>query len=87
EVGDLEDAYRHLAVAEASAARWEGAAWPAAVLAARAHVALAEGQIDDAMDLSDRAANLFRLAGHHREAERCSRIGSGSELHSAGRHG
>ena len=43
-VDDLAGARRHLAVAEASAARWDGSAWDAAVLEARAHLARAEGR-------------------------------------------
>lgn len=71
-VGDLQGAHRHLAVAESSAARWEGSAWQAAALEARAHVTHAEGRTSDAVVLSGRAADLFRLAGHQREADRCA---------------
>ena len=38
DAGDLTAAQRHLAVAEASARRWEGSAWEAGVREARAHL-------------------------------------------------
>lgn len=41
---DLAGARRHLALAEKSAARWDGRAWDAAVLETRAHLARAEGR-------------------------------------------
>jgi DNA-binding SARP family transcriptional activator/tetratricopeptide (TPR) repeat protein len=69
--GDIDDARRHLAIAEASAARWEGSAWQAAVCEARAHIARAEGHGDEFAALSARAAQLFHAAGHHRDAVRC----------------
>jgi DNA-binding SARP family transcriptional activator/tetratricopeptide (TPR) repeat protein len=71
DVGDIVDARRHLAVAESSAALWEGSAWEAAVCEARAHVARAEGRMDEFAALLARAAQLFHAAGHHRDAVRC----------------
>jgi tetratricopeptide (TPR) repeat protein len=71
DVGDLDGASRHLAVAEGSAARWEGAAWQAAVLEARAHLASARGRAEEAAALTSRAAGLFRAAGHVLDARRC----------------
>lgn len=71
EVGDVENARRHLAVAEASAARWEGSAWNGAVLEARAHLAWAENRESDFEVLISQAAELFTAAGHARDAARC----------------
>jgi ATP/maltotriose-dependent transcriptional regulator MalT len=72
EVGDLDDARRHLAVAIATAARWEGTSWQAAVLEAQAHIARAEGDGAECAALLRRAATLFQAAGHHRDAARCA---------------
>jgi hypothetical protein len=71
DVGDVADAHRHLAIAEQSASRWEGTAWPAAVLEARAHVFVAEGKTEQAAELLREAAGLFAVAGQPRDAERC----------------
>ena len=71
--GDLAAARRHLALAEESAARWEGSAWEAAVLEARAHVARAEGSREQFLALSARAAELFDAAGQPLDALRCTR--------------
>ena len=73
DVGDVDDAHRHLAVAEDSAARWEGSAWDAAVLEARAHLARAEGRPEEFVALSARAAELFHAAGQPLDAARCAR--------------
>jgi DNA-binding SARP family transcriptional activator/tetratricopeptide (TPR) repeat protein len=70
-VGDLEAARRYLAIAEESAARWEGTAWSAAVEEARGHLAAAEARPAESADLFDRAADLFAMAGHRRAADRC----------------
>lgn len=74
DVGDLDSARRHLAVAEESAARWEGSAWRAAVLEARSHLVRAEGRPDDADELVGRAGGLFRAAGQDRDAQRCDAL-------------
>jgi DNA-binding SARP family transcriptional activator/tetratricopeptide (TPR) repeat protein len=71
DVGDLESARRHLDAAAGSAALWEGSAWQAAVLEARAHVAQAEGDPVQARELRGRAAGLFRAAGQPLDAARC----------------
>jgi hypothetical protein len=71
DVGDLDDARRHLRVAEASAAMWEGTAWQAALLEARAHLARAEQRDSDAVRLLAEAGALFDAAGHVRDAARC----------------
>jgi DNA-binding SARP family transcriptional activator/tetratricopeptide (TPR) repeat protein len=72
-VGDVDAAQRHLAVATASAARWEGSAWEAAVLEARAHTARARGDSDEFGRLIRDAATLFGAAGQPRDRERCER--------------
>ncbi len=70
-VGDLDEARRSLAAAEASAARWEGSAWQAAVLEARAHVRLAEGDLEGFGREMDSAGQLFAAAGQSGDAARC----------------
>ena len=74
-VDDLAGARRHLAVAEASAARWDGSAWDAAVLEARAHLARAEGRTMESEAMLDEAGRLFAASGHPLDAERCARPG------------
>jgi tetratricopeptide (TPR) repeat protein len=71
DVGDLDDARRHLRAAEESGARWEGTAWRASVLEVRAHLAVAEEQPCEAAELGVEAAALFEVAGQHRDADRC----------------
>jgi DNA-binding SARP family transcriptional activator/tetratricopeptide (TPR) repeat protein len=70
-VGDLDDARRYLAVAEKSAELWQGTAWQAAVLEARAHLARAEGDEVRAAELLAEAAAIFDDAGQPRDAARC----------------
>jgi DNA-binding SARP family transcriptional activator/tetratricopeptide (TPR) repeat protein len=72
DVGDLDAARRHLAVAERSNASWPGTAWEAATQEARAHVARAAGQHDDFARLSAEAARLFEAVGHLADAARCA---------------
>jgi tetratricopeptide (TPR) repeat protein len=69
---DLPNAERHLAMAELSAQKWEGTAWPAAVLEAKAHLAAARGDVDAALGLLAEAADLFGKAGQTLDAARCS---------------
>jgi DNA-binding SARP family transcriptional activator len=71
DVNDLAAARRHLAAAEESAARWEGSAWEAAVLEARAHVARGEGREGDFEAMVGEAARLFAAAGQPLDADRC----------------
>jgi DNA-binding SARP family transcriptional activator/tetratricopeptide (TPR) repeat protein len=71
DVGDVEDAYRHLAVAERSSQLWEGTSWQGAILEARAHISLSEGDPERAADLLEEAAKLFTQAGQPLDAARC----------------
>lgn len=76
DAGDLTAAERHLALAELSAAKWEGTAWPAAVREAKAHLAAARGDTADALSLLAEAAELFGRAGQTLDAARCSSAAS-----------
>ena len=69
-VGDLEPARRYLALAERSAPLWEGTAWQAATLEARAHVARAAGDADEAGRCLTRAAEMFAEAAQPLDAAR-----------------
>lgn len=72
DVGDTDEARRHLLVAEESTRRWATSAWQAAVLEARAHLARAEGRPEEFTTLLRDAAALFTQAGHPRDAARCA---------------
>ena len=77
DVGDLTTARRHLSVAEASVARrWEGSAWEAALLEARAHLARAEGREEDVPALVAGSARLFSEVGHAHDALRSAAFGA-----------
>ncbi|MGN6131730.1 MAG: hypothetical protein ACTHOK_15415, partial [Nocardioidaceae bacterium] len=66
--GDAQAARRHLERGEVCAARWEGQAWQAAVLEARAYV---DGNgVPDPVAL-EAAAELFAAAGQPLDARRC----------------
>ena len=71
DVGDIDEAHRYLAIAERSSELWEGTAWQAAILEARAHLARAEQEPDREAVLLDRAAVLFEQAGQPLDAARC----------------
>ncbi len=71
DVGDVDEARRHLAVAERSAHLWEGTAWQGAILEARAHLSVAEGDEAGAEGLLERAADLFNQAEQPLDAARC----------------
>jgi hypothetical protein len=70
DVGDLAEGRRHLALAERSAGLWEGTAWQAATLEAKAHVARAEGDADGARQILARAAELFDESAQPLDAAR-----------------
>jgi tetratricopeptide (TPR) repeat protein len=71
DVEDVEGATRHLRSAERSAALWEGTAWQAALLEARAHLAHAEGNHNVSRRLLEQAAECFETAGQPLDADRC----------------
>ncbi len=74
DAGDLDEARRHLAVAERSAALWSGTAWQAAITEARAHLDQAEGDLDAARHRLREAAELFTAAGQPLDADRCMMV-------------
>ncbi|MGI8329548.1 ATP-binding protein [Actinomadura scrupuli] len=69
--GDLPEARRHLSLAERSAQMWDGTAWQAATLEARAHLARAEGDPSEAARLFAQAADLFEDSAQPLDAARC----------------
>ena len=71
DVGDLDGARRFLAMAETAEARWEGTAWGASVLEARAALVRAEGDDPTADRLLAAAAVVFDGFGQPLDAERC----------------
>ncbi|MGB8020432.1 MAG: AAA family ATPase [Candidatus Nanopelagicales bacterium] len=77
-VGDLDEARRRISVAEELATRWDGGAWTAAVTEARAHIAVAEGDLRQATSLLESAAQLFEAAGQPLDARRCRASGLAS---------
>jgi hypothetical protein len=70
---DLKNAHRQLEIAERSAKLWEGPAWEAATAEAKAHVAAAVGDVEDAQHQITVAAERFTTAGRPLDAERCRR--------------
>lgn len=68
---DLDHARRYLAVAEQSASRWDGTAWEAAVLEARAHIARAEGRPQEFEAMVAEAGRRFAASGQPLDAQRC----------------
>ncbi|MFI7609347.1 ATP-binding protein [Micromonospora sp. NPDC049366] len=70
-IGDLDAARTFLAAAERSSTLWEGTAWQAATLEARAHLLAAEGDAEQARQLRHRAAEMFDDVAHPLDAARC----------------
>lgn len=70
-VEDLDRARAYLARAHEVSAHWPGGAWHAAVLEARAAVAVAAGENGAATRLLEQAAAAFDQAGQRLDAERC----------------
>jgi tetratricopeptide (TPR) repeat protein len=70
-VGDIEDAYRFLESAARSVSRWGESSWQAAVIEARATVALAEGDTERYRRLSTEAAEAYSAVGRAGDAARC----------------
>jgi DNA-binding SARP family transcriptional activator len=71
DVGDVDEAERYLQIAEQSSALWEGTAWQAAVLEARAHLAEARGDAQTSGRLLREAGALFDQSGQPLDARRC----------------
>ncbi len=72
DAGDLTRARTYLDMAQESAERWAGSAWPAAVAEARAHLAEALSQESEFARWIEQAASLFRQAGQPLDAARCA---------------
>jgi tetratricopeptide (TPR) repeat protein len=70
-VGDLDDAHRFLDSASRSVSHWGESSWHAAVVEARATVALAEGDAERCRALSREAADAYAALGHTGDAARC----------------
>jgi hypothetical protein len=70
--GDLPRAQRYLSISERSLALlWRGTTWEGALDEARAAVAAAKGERQQASDLLVQAARIFSRAGQKLDAERC----------------
>ncbi|MET0524508.1 MAG: AAA family ATPase [Nocardioides sp.] len=69
-VGDADEARRFLAAAERSLSLWGDTSWQAAVLEARATIALVDGDPDGYRRLSREAAGAYAAVGHDADAAR-----------------
>jgi hypothetical protein len=72
-VGDLQNAQRHLVMAEQSSMLWQGTSWEAAMAEAQAMVAAAGGEPATARERLQSATEQFQRAGQPLDAERCRR--------------
>jgi DNA-binding SARP family transcriptional activator/tetratricopeptide (TPR) repeat protein len=72
DVGDIDGAQQHLAMAELSAGLWQGTAWQAAISEARGHLARAERDEARARSLLATAERGFLAAGQPLDAARCA---------------
>jgi DNA-binding SARP family transcriptional activator/tetratricopeptide (TPR) repeat protein len=79
EVHDIDEAKSYLATAERSAELWQGTAWQAAILEARAHLARAEDDDAKAARLLANAAAIFSDAGQPHDTARCRAVLAGIE--------
>lgn len=70
-VGDIDAAEQYLLAGEMSAMGWEGTAWQGAVAEAKAHLAAAKGDNDQAAAMFRSAADLFARAGQPLDERRC----------------
>jgi DNA-binding SARP family transcriptional activator len=74
---DIDEAKSYLATAERSAELWQGTAWQAAILEARAHLARAEDDDAQAGRLLAHAVAIFSDAGQPQDAARCRAVLAG----------
>jgi DNA-binding SARP family transcriptional activator len=72
-VGDLQNAQRHLVMAEQSSMLWQGTSWEAAMAEAQAMVSAAGGEPATARAWLQSATEQFQRAGQPLDAERCRR--------------
>jgi hypothetical protein len=72
--GDVEHARHHLELAERSASLWEGTAWEGWVAEAKAHIAIATAEPDEARQLLSLAITRFDAAGQPLDATRCREL-------------
>jgi hypothetical protein len=61
---------------------WEGTAWQAALLEARAHLSFAQGRGQDSARLLGKAAELFEESSQPLDAARCraTRLGAHTNI-------